>query len=93
MPRYYHGIRLVAHLDVNHKYHGGKLGKGRIESFQSGVSWTIPYLERDDRTERGGSSRREKEAKLREKYALESVLSQVRCCFEIEGFAGREVVE
>ncbi len=62
----YHGLpRLVAHLDVDHEYHGGKLGERRVESFKSGVSWTIPYFKWDDRTGSGGLSR------LRSKAARE----------------------
>lgn len=71
---YYRAIRLVAHLNVDHEYHSGKLGERRIEGFEGGVSWAVPYLERDDRTGCGGSSREEYEA-LRGRYALESVLS------------------
>lgn len=45
-------IKVVAHLDVNHEYHGGKLGKGCVECLEGGVSWAVPYLERDDGAKR-----------------------------------------
>ena len=84
-----------AHLDVYDEDHGGKLSDGRIEGLEGDVAGAVPYFEGDDSA--GGRAWPSRVMDIAQRTwgtdALEVVLGDLCGGLEVQGLAGRQIVE